>query len=80
MSKLNFDDLMSLKVGDKLYEYGYGLEIELTVNRSPEIDDSGKYASVECKSKSGDLFTYGINKDYQHYGPNIYKYKAYTSN
>lgn len=79
MSKLTFDDLMALSIGDKVYEYCYGVELESTVIRVPFTEGDGMYAKLLCKGKDGAVIEYGINKDYQHYGPNIYNYRAYAT-
>lgn len=81
MSKLNFNDILNLNIGDTLYEYSYGIEICSAVISNPSIDiNNPDYVKVKVKDrKTGEEFFYGVNKKYQHYAPNVYNYKAYIS-
>lgn len=79
MSKLNYDDMLALEVGTKLYEYSYGVEIISTVVDAPYIDSTGEFVHVPVVSEDGEEFEYGVNKKYQHYGPNVYNYEAYIT-
>ena len=71
--------MLALKVGTKLYEYEYGVELISTVIDKPYIDSTGECVHVRVVSECGDKFEYGMRKKYQHYGPNLYEYKAYET-
>lgn len=80
MSKINYDDALKLKIGDTLYEYGYGMSIESTVSTQPtEVPngDDDTMVKWEAVTKDGTVVNYGISREYQHYGPNVYTYQAY---
>lgn len=81
MSKLNYDDMLALKIGTKLYEYAYGVEIISTVVGKPYVDYTGdnEFVHVPVVTEDGEEFEYGVNKKYQHYGPNVYNYEAYIT-
>lgn len=85
--KLNCDEALKLRVGDKLWEYAYGLCLESIVSSLPkEVCNGDDDTGVEWKSKiindKGEetVIDYFISRKYQHYGPNVYTYKAYLTN
>lgn len=79
MSKLNYEDIMKLEVGETLYEYAYGQEVKSVVIEPPYTEQDGSYALVKVKVSDGGEFRYGAHKDYPHYGPNVYNYQAYEA-
>ena len=68
-----------LKIGDVIYEYGYGQEMKSTVITLPvkEERDEDNYWTWKTKTESGDEIDYGVSDKYPHYSPNIYTYPAY---
>lgn len=77
-------DPKNLKIGELLYEYGYGHEIVSEVITTPiskEVDMGDKfYKQWSWKSKvvdSDSTIDYLITIGLEHYGPNIYDYPAY---
>ena len=68
----------NIKVGDILYEYGYGQCIKSEVITKPFFNK--KKGGWEWKSKKTDsdaIIDYFVNPEYPHYAPNLYDYKAY---
>ncbi len=77
--------LNELKIGDTLYEYGYGLELITKVITTPistDIEINNKlYKQWSWKSmvqNSNAIVDYVITEGMEHYGPKLYDYPAYS--
>ncbi|MDA3807632.1 MAG: hypothetical protein PF440_06945 [Thiomicrorhabdus sp.] len=69
------NEALKLEVGDKIYEYGYGLELISYVTMAPdEIDGKVTWKSQDAE---GHDYGYMIHREHEHYGPNVYNYPAY---
>lgn len=66
-----------IKIGDIFYEYEYGIELCSEVISLPVCDQDGLWTWKSKKLKTGEIIEYATHKDYPHYGPNLYTYKAY---
>ncbi len=68
--------VQDIKVGDIIYEFGYGIGIESKVITKPKWDGEG-YAWKSEKVTDGKIINYYVSQEHSHYGPNLYDYKAY---
>lgn len=78
MKNIIYDtDIIGLKLGDVLYEFGYGEYIKSEVIEEPK--QNGKAITWKSKNlKTGKVIDYLVNLDYLHYAPKLYNYEAYT--
>jgi hypothetical protein len=67
-----------IKVGDTHYEFSGPFGIECVVQTQPEKDKEGNWSWVSKNTKTHKPINYFVHKDYPHYGPNLYDYKAYN--
>lgn len=73
---MRISDPMVLKVGDVFYESDYGINYKMTVTKAPSFDnDQWRW---EAKNSAGSEVGYLITKGFEHYGPRIYTFPAYT--
>lgn len=74
-------DPESLKIGDVLYEYEYGVCVKSIVETLPvlEVTQDGERWSWTSHFASNPTkkINYLISQKYSHYGPNVYDYEAY---
>jgi len=68
-----------IKVGDIHYEFEYGMGVKLEVLTLPVLEnDSWTWKSKNVRT--GEEVLYTVVKGFEHYGPNLYDYEAYTVN
>lgn len=67
-----------IKVGDIHYEFGYGCGIKCEVISEPRRNKDGQWIWQSKNLKSNEVINYMVSEGFEHYGPNLYDYEAYT--
>lgn len=67
-----------IKVGDIHYEFSGPFGIECEVATRPEQDPDGNWNWESRNVKTNKMINYFVHRDYPHYAPNLYSYKAYN--
>lgn len=68
----------NIKIGDILYEFGYGVFIESEVISTPVPERRKDYVYWTWQSRNtltGEIINYGVSDIYPQYAPNIYTSK-----
>ena len=71
-------DVSKIKVGDIHYEYEYGIGIKCKVISKPRRNKEGKWTWQAENLKNGSVIDYLVTEGFEHYGPNLYDYEAYS--
>lgn len=65
-----------IRVGDTIYEYGYGEEAKTTVKTLPTRNEDGLWEWLG-ETEDGSEVRYAVHEDFPHYAPKLYTYPAY---
>jgi len=67
----------NIKIGDIHYEFELAYGCESEVISLPVRSDDGYWTWQSKNLLSGKVIKYGVREGMEHYGPNLYDYKAY---
>lgn len=81
MTSIRDEDIMSLKVGDVIYECEGGMNLEARVTEAPTeaegFEGRKKWAWTAINTQTGEEISYLLTEGLSHYGPRLYRQPQY---
>lgn len=70
--------ISDINIGDIHYEFEYGIGTKCKVISKPRRNKEGKWTWQAENLKNGSVIDYLVTEGFEHYGPNLYDYEAYS--